>query len=221
MPNVLVLSFEGFSFSSRQLYEQLLPKLLSRAVVHESQSFQDASSYITSGWPSIILVTDPVITFEEKNNLELLQAVADYTKQGCTTILMGLFAAAVEYPRLDTIFREYFDLRWRAGEYTRHDIHLLTLEESMIRSQSLAHSFRAKALFLSRVPAAQMVYVVSMGVAMSAYGAFARVGLGKLGYVGDVNFTEEPERLILAMCHLDRPEDDYADPELIEQRPMD
>jgi hypothetical protein len=37
-----------------------------------------------------------------------------------------------------------------------------------------------------------------------AYGAFSRVGLGKLGYIGDVNFGEEPERLILAMCHLDR-----------------
>jgi hypothetical protein len=42
MPNVLVLSFEGFSFSSRQLYEQLLPKLLSRANIHESLTIQDA-----------------------------------------------------------------------------------------------------------------------------------------------------------------------------------
>ena len=42
MPNILVLSLEDFSFSSRQLYEQLLPKLISRAAIHESLTIQDA-----------------------------------------------------------------------------------------------------------------------------------------------------------------------------------
>lgn len=68
-------------------------------------------------------------------------------------------------------------------------------------------SFNSKAVFLSRVPTAETVYVASASAANVAYAAYARVGLGKLGYIGDVNFGDEPERLILSMCHLDRPED--------------
>ncbi|KAF2477414.1 uncharacterized protein BDR25DRAFT_299369 [Lindgomyces ingoldianus] len=206
MPNVLVLSFEGFSFSSRQLYQQLLPKLLSRASVHESLTIQDALNYILTGWPTVILVTDPVITSEDEDSQRLLLAVADLTKHGCTTILMGFFAAVVT-DRLNVIFKEYFDLRWRVAEYTSQDTSLLTPDENLIRTSSLVPSFYPKALFLGRVPAAQTIYVGSSGNSMTAYAAYARVGLGKLGYVGDVNFGEEPERLILAMCHLDRPED--------------
>jgi hypothetical protein len=41
--------------------------------------------------------------------------------------------------------------------------------------------------------------------ANSTFAAFARVGLGKPGYIGDINFSKEVERLILAMAHLDRP----------------
>jgi hypothetical protein len=32
-----------------------------------------------------------------------------------------------------------------------------------------------------------------------------------LGYIGDTGFGDEPERLVLAMCHLDRPEDQVRD----------
>lgn len=212
MPNVLVLSFEGFSFSSRQLYQQLLPKLLSRAGVHESLTIQDAMNYISSGWPTIVLVSDPGITAEDEESQRLLSVIAEYTKQGCTTITMGFFAETVEFDRLNAMFKEYFHLPWRVAESTKNDIRLLTIDECMIRTDSLVPAFYAKALFLSRVPTAQTIYAGSSGAATTAYGAYARVGLGKLGFIGDVNFGEEPERLILAMCHLDRPEDSLTEP---------
>ncbi|KAF2686230.1 hypothetical protein K458DRAFT_298936 [Lentithecium fluviatile CBS 122367] len=207
MPNVLVLSFEGFSFSSRQLFEHLLPKLLSRAVVHESLTIQDALHYISSGWPNILLVTDPIITEESDESKRLLAEVVNFTREGCTTILMGFFAAAVNYDRLDEILKDDFGLRWRVSEYTKHDTRLHSLDENLIRASSLVPTFCAKALYLGHVPTAQTIYGGRSGANPNAYAAFARVGLGKLGYIGDVNFTEEPERLILAMCHLDRPED--------------
>lgn len=214
MPNVLVLSFEGFSFSSRQLYEQLLPKLLSRAAVHESLTIQDALNYISSGWPNIILVTDPIVTEESNEREQLLRAIVDFTNHGCTTILMGFFAAAVNYDRLDVIFKEYFCLRWRVSEYTKYDTRLLPVDENMMRTASLVPTFYAKALYLGHVPTAQTVYGGRTGASSNAYAAYARVGLGKLGYIGDVNFNEEAERLILAMAHLDRPDDslDPSDP---------
>ncbi|KAF2180801.1 hypothetical protein K469DRAFT_495082, partial [Zopfia rhizophila CBS 207.26] len=209
MPNVLVLSFEGFSFSSRQLYQHLLVKLLSRAVVHESLTIQDALNYISSGWPTVILVTDAVVTLESEDSIRLLDAVVDHTKEGCITVLMGFFSAAVEPERLDAIFKDYFDLRWKSMGQSSHRIDLFgTPNFDMIRKSSLISSFDGEACFLGKVPAPQIIYTGwhrgsnDVGV----YAAYTRVGLGKLGYIGDVNYGEEPERLILAMCHLDRPE---------------
>ncbi|KAF2270283.1 hypothetical protein CC78DRAFT_528761 [Lojkania enalia] len=186
MPNVLVLSFEGFSFSSRQLYPQLLPKLLSRATVHESLTIQDALNYVSTGWPSIILIADAVITYEMEESQRLLGAIVDFTKQGCTTIFMGFTAETVDHRRLNTIFKEEFDLRWRVAELTRHDTNLLPLDEFMIRTKCLVPAFYANALFLGKVPTSQIVYSGTSGSALTAYAAFTRVGLGKLGFIGDV-----------------------------------
>jgi hypothetical protein len=207
MPNVLVLSFEGFSFSSRQLFPQLLPKLLSRGTVHESLSIRDARNYIESSWPGVILITDAVVTLEDVEARSLLDLVANYTKHGCTTIFMGFVAETVDHARLTAIFRDRFELRWIVQEESRHAVRLAPTDECMIRTASLLRAFDSSALFLSSVPAAHMVYGSSTRATTSTCAAFARTGLGKLGYVGDLSFGEESERVIVAMCHLDRPED--------------
>jgi hypothetical protein len=204
MPNLLVLSLEGFSASSRQMYPQLFPKVLSRTAVHESLTPEDALNYIGSGWPNIILTSDSAITNEE--NQDLLAATIDWVNHGCTIICMGFFSSTTEYDQMNAIFKDHFKLRWRVAEYTSHDVRLHhTVDETMIRRASLVPDFHARAVYLGHVPASEAVYVG--GPANVTYAAFARVGLGKVGYIGDVNFGEEPERLILAMCHLDRPED--------------
>jgi hypothetical protein len=203
MPNILIISL-GDSASSRQLYPQLSPKIISRAVVHESLTVQDALSYIGSGWPGIIFVSDSAIT--DKENKRLLTATVDWVKHGCTMICSGFFSSTIEYNVMDSLFKEHFGLKWRVAAYTTNDVRLHhTMDETMIRRASLVPNFRAKAVYLGHVPASEVVY--DERSANLAYAAFARVGLGKLGYIGDVNFGEEPERLILAMCHLDRPED--------------
>jgi hypothetical protein len=204
MPNLLIISLEGFSASSRQMYPQLFPKVLSRTTVHESLTPQDALNYIGSGWPNIIMISDPAIA--NKENRHLLEAIVAWVKHGCTIVCMGFFSSTTEYTLMDAIFREHFGLKWRVAEYSSHDVRLHNgLAETMIRRASLVPSFHAKAVFLGHVPSSEIVY--AGGSKNVAYGAFARVGLGKVGYIGDVNFGEEPERLILAMCHLDRPED--------------
>ncbi|KAF2819406.1 hypothetical protein CC86DRAFT_145599 [Ophiobolus disseminans] len=206
MPNLLVISLEGFSASSRQMYPQLFPKVLSRTVVHESLTPEDALHYIGAGWPNIILVSDPAITRAE--NRELLVATTGWVKHGCTLVLMGFFASTIDYDELDAVFKEHFGLKWRVAQCAGHDVRLQhSVEETMIRRASLVPSFQAKAIYLGYVPATELVY--GGGGYNLAYAAFARVGLGKLGYIGDVNFGEEPERVILAMCHLDRPEDSF------------
>lgn len=207
MTNILILSFEGFSFSSRQLYEQLLPKLLSRAIVHESITIADAHNYIVSNWPNVILVTDSVIAEDDQQSRKLLAEVIEATKHGCTTILMGFFASAVDVDRLNHIFKEDFNLRWRTSEYARFKMRLHNLDENLIRASTLVPTFEAEALYLNHVPAKDVVYCGRDGNDPWCCAAYARVGLGKLGFIGDINFSEEAERLILAMSHLDRPED--------------
>jgi hypothetical protein len=186
------------------MYPQLFPKILSRTTVHESITSEDALNYIGSGWPNIILVSDPAIA--KKENQWLLDSIVDWVKHGCTLVCMGFFSSTTEYTQMDAIFRERFGLKWRAVEYTSHDVRLHhSLDETMIRRSSLVPEFQAKAVYLGHVPTSEIVY--AGGSRNVAYAAFARVGLGKVGYIGDVNFGEEPERLILAMCHLDRAED--------------
>ncbi|KAJ4294176.1 hypothetical protein N0V90_007866 [Kalmusia sp. IMI 367209] len=218
MPNVLVLSFEGFSFSSRQLYEQLLPKLLSRAVIHESLTIQDAMNYILSGWPNVILVTDPVIAEDTDESQNLLTTVAEYTKHhSCTTILMGFFVASIEPDTLEYIFKHHFDLKWKAGdEPSTHEARLVASDQSLLRTATLVPKMVANTAWLKGVPPSQAVYFGPIEN-YEVYAAFVRVGLGKLGYIGDTGFGDEPERLVLAMCHLDRPEDgvqEAEDPQL-------
>jgi hypothetical protein len=203
MRNLLVISLGG-SAAGRQMYPQLSSKALSRAVVHESLTGEDALNFIGAGWPSVIFLSDASITNEE--NRDVLLAAANWVKEGCTMICMAFFSSTIEYDVLDSMFKEQFGLKWRVAEYTLHDVRLhQTFEQTMIRTPSLVPDFRAKAVYLGHVPAGEVVY--DGGSPNLAYAAFARVGLGKLGYVGDVNFGEEPERLIMAMCHLDQPED--------------
>lgn len=204
MPSILILSLYGFSFSSRQLYQHLLPTLLSKANVHESITIEDAQNYISTGWPSIILVTDPAITFEEEENQLLLETLVRWTKNGGKTILMGFFASTVEWPSLDTLFNAYFGLPWRASRYESNDI-LLVKNLNGLRSRTLFSTFYNKALWLENVAVEHAVYTTKAPLTL-AYAAYALVDFGWLGYIGDVGFAEEPEHLILAMCHLDSAE---------------
>jgi hypothetical protein len=157
MPNLLIMSLEGFSASSRQMYPQLFPKILSRTTVHESLTPQDALNYIGSGWPNIIMVSDPAIAKEE--NRHLLEEIVAWVKHGCTMVCMGFFSSTIEYTQMDAIFRENFGLKWRAEEYTSHDVRLHNgLAETMIRRASLVPSIHAKAVFLGHVPSSEVVY---------------------------------------------------------------
>ncbi|KAF2808924.1 uncharacterized protein BDZ99DRAFT_42203 [Mytilinidion resinicola] len=213
MPFILILSLYGFSFSSRQLYPSLFPKLLSRATVHESLTAQDALNYLSTGLPSVILVTDPALSFDEPENKALLEAVVDWTKRGGTTIFMGFFAEAVELPQLENLMKSSFSLHdWEVDEHTSHEATLRPNIQT-VRTQSLEQFYYCKALWLRNVPSEDSVYSRSgnlPGTTPTTCAAFATVGFGKLGYIGDTEFGEEPERIIIAMCRLDIEEDNMS-----------
>jgi hypothetical protein len=174
--------------------------------VHESTTIKDALHYIQSGWPSDILVTDAVISRNNQDSKRLLAAVASATHRGCTTILMGFFPSCVEPADLDQIFREGFGLRWESAMTAALDTILAAPDPNNIRTTKLTPIFRHEAAWLLTVAQSEAIYMATHGGTVLAHSAVGKVGLGKLGYIGDVNFTEEAERVILAMCHLDRGE---------------
>jgi hypothetical protein len=161
----------------------------------------------------VILVTDAVIAEDDEESQRLLETVADYTRDHCcTTILMGFFVAAIDTETLGYIFKHHFDLKWKPlpEEPTTHEARLVASDQSLLRTATLVPKLEANAAWLTGVPPSEVVYLgpIDSGI---VYAAFARVGLGKLGYVGDTEFGDEPERLVLAMCHLDGPEDRVRD----------
>lgn len=154
-------------------------------------------------------MTDPVIAEDTEESQNLLETVAEYTKNHCcTTIFMGFFVAAIDAEALDYIFKHYFDLKWKISdeEPSTHEARLVASDQSMLRTATLVPKFEANAAWLKGIPPSQAVYFGPVEK-FAVYAAFVRVGLGKLGYIGDTGFGDEPERLVLAMCHLDRAED--------------
>ncbi|KAF2751346.1 hypothetical protein M011DRAFT_464079 [Sporormia fimetaria CBS 119925] len=205
MPNVLILSFDGFSFSSRQLYETLLPKILSRAIAHEALTIDDALKFIDTGWPSVILITDAVILNGSEESNRLLEAVHQITERGCTTISAGCFVSDAEVEDLNAAFRR-FGLRWKAGTYGVMDTVVGLPDPNAIKLSNCIRAFRGEAVFLHGVPQSEAVYVTTNVGRQLVYAAFGSLGFGKIGYVGDLRYAEEGERIVLAMCHLDRPD---------------
>lgn len=204
MPNILIISLSGSAVLSRDMYPRLFAKLLSRAAVHESFLPEDALYYMGIDWPQIILVSDSVILDQE--NERLLEALTDQVKHGCTTVFMGTFAATAPDDQMNSMFKERFGLEWRIHECTSRVVRLWhKVPQAMIGRIGLVSMFAADAVFLRNVPTKETVYVDMMND--HTYAAFARVGYGKLGYIGDLNTMEEPERLILGMCQIDWPAD--------------
>jgi hypothetical protein len=125
---------DGFSASSRQLCLQLFTKVSSRSAVHESLTADDALNYISSGWPSIIFLSDAAISRED--NRDLLESATYWTRQGCTLLSMGFFAPAIDHDELNTIFKEHLNLKWRVVEYSSHDIRFHNTACCQLRAKS-------------------------------------------------------------------------------------
>jgi hypothetical protein len=88
------------------------------------------------------------------------------------------------------MFRERFELGSRFFEFTTHRIgYNLSLPETMLRKSCLLLGFEIGTLYLGEVSFSDMVYA-SVDT-KSTFAAFARLSLGKLGYIGDIIFSEE------------------------------
>lgn len=123
---------------------------------------------------------------------------------------MGHFSRLVKPLLMNPFFAEA-GLWWEAGAYRRV---ALTLKQSVVGRDlaiKLPSQYAPKALSVRNVAHADTWYhtdenSVVEDLALSDMGetpvAFAQVGSGRLGYVGDVNAEEGSDAIIIAMCGL-------------------
>lgn len=123
-------------------------------------------------------------------------------------ILMGNFAADVEWPDLNSFLQLIHkdSLKpWAMAAYSKEHIKL-NKKMAKIRTGTLGPKACIKGTFLRNVDQSEIIYSTGSGDACLCSTAFGSVNHGWLGYIGDMNFGEDAEKTIIAMCRLDQPE---------------
>ncbi len=192
------------------MYSPLLDKLRSKARLQRTEKPQSAIRLL-SEQPrlSAAMITDEALANNE-NNVQVWEAVLQYVREGGTCVIMGQFSSFVK-PLLMKPFFAKAGLWWEAGAYRRVTLMLKQRVVGRDLAMKLPLQYAPKPLSARNVAHADAWYhtdenSVVEDLALDNMGetpvAFAHVGSGWLGYVGDVNAEEDSDDIILAMCGL-------------------
>ncbi|KAK0717701.1 hypothetical protein B0T26DRAFT_645480, partial [Lasiosphaeria miniovina] len=156
--------------------------------------------------PSAAMIAD------EANNSDYAQvweAVLQYVREGGTCVVMGDFSSFVK-PLLMKQFFAKAGLFWNQSSYRRAALALKPSTMGPDLAVKLPSWYGPKAVSVqNNVAHGDIWYHADEISAVKDLGlddmgetpvAFARVGNGRLGYVGDVNAEEDSDTIILAMC---------------------
>ena len=146
--------------------------------------------------PSVILVADAAVARQRK----MLERVIDLLRGGATVVLAGCFSSMASPGQLNRLFAT-MGLPWERGWYERKTVSLNRDAVGGRRASRLPSAYSQKAVFLKNVDRSAAWYTAG-GAAGQAAVVFAKVGSGRLGYVGDVNGEEGSDAVVLAMCGL-------------------
>lgn len=211
MPAILALSLSDLG--SDELNAHVFEHLKRRGTVEVIKSREAALRKLsTQPRPHAVLLTDAYIT--EEGQEPLRERVAEYARQGGTLVLCCQFSTFVYGGAMGALLQETFGLPWMRFDYYRS-----TFAPNPgfrgIDGVSLPPAYSMKAVTLRNVPAAAAVFLdtgargsadgsrVSVPVPAGDVGgvpvAFARVGKGYVGYVGDVNNEESTSHVVVSM----------------------
>ncbi len=185
----------------------------------EFQQTEDAASALRllrqEPTPSAVLVTDQALTLPEHS--ALWDAVLDYVRTGGTAVVTCFFSSFVLPDNMKPFFARA-GLNWARGSYHRTTltVNKRTADAANVNAQKMPVSYSQKALFASHVASGDMLYTTdkepvvqstvfaptSAHVTGETAVALAKVGSGKLGYVGDVNAEDGSHIVVLAICGL-------------------
>ncbi|CAG7848886.1 SubName: Full=Uncharacterized protein {ECO:0000313/EMBL:CCA70223.1} [Serendipita indica DSM 11827] len=191
----------------------------------QPSQLQEASDLLKSSKPlSILLIVDSPTTTNDTNLLKLF--VTSVKDHGTTVIIAPTTMKAASNAELENIFTE-FGLNWKLGQVSNDKITLSPhvaagvskiqtsqaqgLAEFLRRSVSvfLPHTYTTEALQITNVSTNEAVYLSSQALAdiagkdsVEAVSAFASVGKGWVGYIGDTSLEGWSEFVVKAMLGL-------------------
>ncbi|KZF23941.1 hypothetical protein L228DRAFT_244801 [Xylona heveae TC161] len=214
-PTILLLSLEKESFWEEQ-YSDLVKLIGTDANIVRLTKADGALDYLTNNTPSAILVTDPAMVKRKPSFSVVSQKVVEYVRNGGTAVLATHFSSFVRPNDLGQWFQRSWGLPWIAGDYHRTTVQLNhDCSSPRLEQAEMLKEYSQKAVFLKNVPKDAALYLPSSDSRTESFGfpaspvdtsqvpvVFAKVGNGRLGYVGDVNNEWGSVAVVLYMIGL-------------------
>ncbi|KAH7020754.1 uncharacterized protein B0I36DRAFT_25331 [Microdochium trichocladiopsis] len=146
---------------------------------------------------TVILAADGAITHHQA----VREKVLDRLHAGATVILAGQFSNFVNDGQFDRLMSS-LGLPWKRGDYSRTNLRLWrSAVGNAALSDKLPPMYSAKAVYLKNVAPSGVWYTSEYDSSQTAV-ALARVGQGRLGYLGDVNGETHSNQVVLGLCGL-------------------
>lgn len=214
-PHLTLLSLEKEPWLE-ETYGPLFQSLKAKADVTEITTAHTFSDGPQRSGQLLILATDAALTTNDFRS-QLDAAVKRVRDDGATLIFGCVFSSFARPPEIGPCFAA-FGLPWESGDYHRTDFSVNNACASLPPEvkDRLVPRYSQKALHLRNVRPEDAVYLpTASSVTLSAVfvpgpvgdrsqtpAAFARVGKGWVGYLGDVNAEEGNEAVVMAMLGL-------------------
>ncbi|KAM0271149.1 hypothetical protein ACHAQH_009168 [Verticillium albo-atrum] len=212
-PRVVLISLNHQPYFD-EMYSSLLSALNDKAQVQRVKKSGPLIRLLSDQpVPSAVLLTDEALTTRANN--KAWEAVVEYVRGGGIAVAMGHFPSFVKPLTIKPFFAKA-GLPWERGDYTRTTLALNREAVPGMAAQGLQPQYSQKAVFVGNVASSDSWYettddsvvesrvfpLESVKKAGETAVAFATVGMGKLGYVGDVNAETGSDAVVLAMCGL-------------------
>lgn len=214
LPHILLLSLEYTEYIE-EIYDGLYTKMSNQVTLKRAKKQSGALTYLSNNTPIAVLVTDAGAMKPE--NVNVMEKLKQYASNGGTVVFGCSCSSFMQFDMFDT-FKNHFGLPWTKGDYHRTTVHLNQEAARNLPSSSskLALSYSQKAVFLQNVAPSAALYFPADDSETESFVfpptpvetdqtpvAWAKIGKGCLGYIGDVNGENGSHAVALAMCGLD------------------
>ncbi|KAJ9145311.1 Ribonuclease H [Pleurostoma richardsiae] len=178
-------------------FGSLVSHITSKVKMERVTTKEAALSILTQeSSPSVILIADGALTRQRK----VWECVIDRLREGATVVLAGCFSNMVREGEFNRFFAR-LGLPWQRGSYHRTTVSLRRGAVGAHLASRLPSAYSQKALFVKNMERSAAWYTETETSDEAAV-VFAKVGSGRLGYVGDVNGEESSDLVVMAMCGL-------------------
>lgn len=198
------------------VYTDMAQKILDKANIKKAEDPQSAILCLDNDNPRAVIVTHGAYAEADPRFVALDHKFLKYVREGGTVVLGTLFSSSVKPLSFNRWMNEAWNVAWEYGNFLRTDVFLNPdCDLEGFRSDELWDSYSQKAVFLKNVGSEATVYTISRNsrTQSSIFPAenvdvgqspvvFARVGRGRLGFIGDVNNEEGSIAVVMMMCRL-------------------